>query len=231
MEAPLGVPLGPHSGSVPTRPDPFAAVLLGGYGGGWVPTAEALTMPFTEEVARAHGASIGAGVVALLPADRCPLREVAAVARYLEASGAGQCGPCIHGLAEMADQLALLADQPQRFRGIEHLRTVCDLAEGRGACAHPDGAARFVRSAPASSPITSSGTAGVRSAGTRHPSSPCRGPRPRRCPCWPAGPPSPGDRGDPGGRAGGHPGHAPGRARYQLVLDPIACDGPGCAPS
>jgi NADH:ubiquinone oxidoreductase subunit F (NADH-binding) len=146
VETPLGVPLGTTLEMGPAEVPSTSAVLLGGYGGGWVAASEALSMPFTEESARAHGASVGAGVVALLPADRCPLREVAAVARYLEASGAGQCGPCVHGLAEMADQLAWLADQPQRFRGVDHLRTVCDLAEGRGACAHPDGAARFVRS-------------------------------------------------------------------------------------
>ena len=36
------------------------AVLLGGYGGGWVPAATALSMPFTEEAARSAGSSLGA---------------------------------------------------------------------------------------------------------------------------------------------------------------------------
>jgi NADH:ubiquinone oxidoreductase subunit F (NADH-binding) len=147
MEAPLGVPLSTSlqigSGQVAAT----SAVLLGGYGGGWVPTDRALAMPLTEEAARAQGASLGAGVVVLLPADRCPLREVAGVTRYLEVSAAGQCGPCVHGLAELADELHALAEQPHRFRGVDHLRTVCDQVEGRGACAHPDGVVRFVRSA------------------------------------------------------------------------------------
>ena len=77
----------------PWRSASVQGVLLGGYGGGWVSTAEALAMPLTEEAARHRGSSIGAGVVILLPVDVCPLLEVSRVVRYLEGQGAGPVRP------------------------------------------------------------------------------------------------------------------------------------------
>ncbi len=148
VEAPLGRPLGAVLGLAPGAERTVQAVLLGGYGGGWVPTAEALAMPLTEEAARRQGSSIGAGVVILLPGDVCPLLEVSRVVRYLQSQGAGQCGPCVHGLDALASAVESLAVQPRALRGgVADISTLCGLVEGRGACAHPDGAARFVRSA------------------------------------------------------------------------------------
>jgi len=148
VEVPLGTTLGNALGITPERAAGIQAVLLGGYGGGWLPTATALALPFEEEAARASGTSIGAGVVVLLPIGVCPLVEVARVARYMEGEGAGQCGPCVNGLDVLASQLELLADRPQSLRsGLSAFPTLCGLVEGRGACHHPDGVARFVRSA------------------------------------------------------------------------------------
>ena len=148
VEAPLGHPLGDILGLARGTERSVQAILLGGYGGGWVPTAEAVAMPLTEEAARAQGSSIGAGVVILLPAEVCPLLEVSRVVRYLESQGAGQCGPCVHGLDALASTLESLAVRPRALRGgITEISALCALVEGRGACAHPDGAARFVRSA------------------------------------------------------------------------------------
>jgi len=72
------------------------------------------------------------------------------VTGYLAAESAGQCGPCLNGLPRIAAALAELAG----FKGPGHRRrTVADLerwsglVEGRGACHHPDGTVRFVRSA------------------------------------------------------------------------------------
>jgi len=87
-------------------------------------------------------------VVALLPSDICPLSEAARVVRYLERQGAGQCGPCVNGLAALAHSLEQLAYRPASLRGgLSSIPTLCGLVEGRGACRHPDGVARFVRSA------------------------------------------------------------------------------------
>ncbi len=148
VEVPLGVPMGHFLGLGVGDAQEVQGVLLGGYGGGWLPTAQALAMPMTEEEARRHGSSLGAGVLALLPADVCPLAEVSRVARYMDGQKAGQCGPCINGLDGVARGLELLAYQPRSLRGgLSPILTVCDLMEGRGACGHPDGVARFVRTA------------------------------------------------------------------------------------
>lgn len=148
VEAPLGVPLGDILSLGTDAMKSIAGVLLGGYGGGWAATDQALAMLLGEEAARKLGSSIGAGVVVLLPSDVCPLLEVSRVVRYLEGEGAGQCGPCVNGLDVLANTMELLAVQPRALRnGISAIPTLCGLVEGRGACRHPDGVARFVRTA------------------------------------------------------------------------------------
>jgi len=148
VEAPLGMPLGESLLLDASNARSIQGVLLGGYGGGWLSSAEALAMPLTEETARLKGSSIGSGVVALLPSGICSLSEVSRVVRYLEGQGAGQCGPCVNGLAALANSLELLAHRPASLRGgLPIISRLCGLVEGRGACHHPDGAARFVRSA------------------------------------------------------------------------------------
>jgi len=148
VEVPFGTTLERALGLDPEAARGIQGVLLGGYGGGWVPTSTALTMPFTEQVARSHGSSIGAGVVVLLPTGVCPLVECARVVRYMEGEGAGQCGPCVNGLDVLATSVEHLAYRPRSLRGgVAALPTLCGLVEGRGACHHPDGVARFVRTA------------------------------------------------------------------------------------
>jgi len=148
VEVPLGTTLGHALGIDAEAARGIQGVLLGGYGGGWIPTATALSMPFTEEAARSHGSSIGAGVVVLLPTGVCPLAEAARVVRYMEGEGAGQCGPCVNGLDLLATSMEHLAYRPRSLRGgVAALPTLCGLVEGRGACRHPDGVARFVRTA------------------------------------------------------------------------------------
>jgi NADH:ubiquinone oxidoreductase subunit F (NADH-binding) len=148
VEATLGTPLGQVLGITGHDTPSIQGVLVGGYGGGWITAAEAVSTPLTEEALRAIGSSIGAGVVALLPAGVCPLAEVAEVTRYLQGEGAGQCGPCVNGLAAIATTVEQLAFRPEMLRsGVGVLPTLCGLVEGRGACRHPDGVARFVRTA------------------------------------------------------------------------------------
>jgi NADH:ubiquinone oxidoreductase subunit F (NADH-binding) len=126
----------------------YQGALLGGYGGSWITMPTLFDLPLTEEAARKAGTTLGAGVVALLPRGVCPLVETARVVRYMEQQGAGQCGPCIHGLAGLADMTQALAYQPRVVRGgVRSVLDLCDLVDGRGACRHPDGVARFVRSA------------------------------------------------------------------------------------
>ena len=146
VEAPLGATLGQVLDMGPDDVRSLQGVLFGGYGGGWVTPTEAARTPLSEEALRSLGSSLGAGVVALLPAGSCPLAETARVVRYLEGQGAGQCGPCVHGLAALATAVERLAFEPTGRSGpVSSIESLCGLVEGRGACHHPDGVARFVR--------------------------------------------------------------------------------------
>ena len=109
VEAVLGSSLRQATGLRPEEISGARGILLGGYGGGWVSPGAFDELPVSEKAARRVGATLGAGVVAVLPRDVCPLAETAEVARYMEGQGAGQCGPCIEGLAELADDLERLA--------------------------------------------------------------------------------------------------------------------------
>ena len=73
--------------------------------------------------------------------------ETARVVRYLALESAGQCGPCLNGLPRIAAGFVELATGRPRPTTIEDLQRWSGLVTGRGACHHPDGTARFVRSA------------------------------------------------------------------------------------
>ncbi len=109
-------------------------VLVGGYHGKWLPNDS--TRPET---------SGGAGIIVALGTDTCPLGETHRVAQWLASQSAGQCGPCVFGLAALVDDFErLLAGDPAGWHDAQrHL----GLVPGRGACAHPDGSARFLVSA------------------------------------------------------------------------------------
>jgi NADH:ubiquinone oxidoreductase subunit F (NADH-binding) len=141
VEAEIGAPL-------PTlvHHDGAQAVLIGGFHGTWLPADAIDTLTFDNAALKTRGASVGAGVIAALPADRCGLAEAARVARYLAAESAGQCGPCLNGLPRMAAALAELAGPGHRKQVRADLERWAGLVTGRGACNHPDGTARFVRS-------------------------------------------------------------------------------------
>lgn len=123
------------------------AVLVGGYHGAWLPADQVAGLPLSNAALRPLGASVGAGVIAALPADRCGLAETARVVRYLALESAGQCGPCLAGLPRIAAALTQVAGARPRREVLADLSRWAGLVEGRGACHHPDGTVRFVRSA------------------------------------------------------------------------------------
>lgn len=155
VEAALGTPLRTVLDLGDRDAENVQGVLLGGYGGAWIRPGEALGMPLTEEAARESQATLGPGVVVVLPRGVCALQEVSRVVRYMAGQSAGQCGPCVNGLGELSLALDTLASGPARRERRPHrqppraetLLQLCDLVEGRGACRHPDGVASFVRSA------------------------------------------------------------------------------------
>src|ERR1022692_4894260 len=124
---------------------PTQALLVGGYFGTWVSAAKAASLPFSSAGLADLGAGVGAGLLAALPDAACGLRETARVMRYLADESAGQCGPCLFGLDAVAGQVQRIADG--RMSDLSMLRRWLGQVDGRGACSHPDGAVRLVRSA------------------------------------------------------------------------------------
>jgi NADH:ubiquinone oxidoreductase subunit F (NADH-binding) len=145
-EVELGTPLRQIIQLCGDAPSSVAAVLVGGYFGSWLGARE-LDSPLSEAGLRPAGARPGARALVVLGADSCPVVETARALRYLADESAGQCGPCTFGLPAMADAALSLARRQAQPRIVERLRTLAGLVEGRGACAHPDGAANLLRSA------------------------------------------------------------------------------------
>ena len=123
------------------------AVLIGGYHGSWLPAGQAASLSLDNAALSPFGGMVGAGVVAALPAGRCGLAETARVVRYLALESAGQCGPCLNGLPRIAEALAELAGPRPGGQVRADVERWATAISGRGACAHPDGSVRFVRSA------------------------------------------------------------------------------------
>jgi NADH:ubiquinone oxidoreductase subunit F (NADH-binding) len=126
------------------------AVLVGGYHGAWLPAGPGARLPdlqLSNGTLRPAGAGLGAGVVTVLAAERCGLVETARVASYLAGESARQCGPCLNGLPRLAEVFADLASPGTTPAAAGEVRRLAGLVERRGACHHPDGTARLVRSA------------------------------------------------------------------------------------
>jgi NADH:ubiquinone oxidoreductase subunit F (NADH-binding) len=123
------------------------AFLFGGYAGTWVDGRNAMTLRLSRNGLHRAGATIGAGIIVALPQSACPVAEVAAVADWMEEQSAHQCGPCTNGLGSIADTLADVRDGHAQRTAPDDLRRWSSLVLGRGACAHPDGVARFVTTA------------------------------------------------------------------------------------
>ena len=126
---------------------PPSAVLTGGYGGRWVAGDAAWLTDFEPDALRAAGAGVGCGLLAVLPHGACPLAETAHLASYLAGESAGQCGPCVFGLPEVAESLHDLAAGRAGRRQVRRLQRQLDAVRGRGGCNHPDGVAAMVTSA------------------------------------------------------------------------------------
>ncbi|WP_424887522.1 NADH-ubiquinone oxidoreductase-F iron-sulfur binding region domain-containing protein [Streptomyces sp. XH2] len=145
VEVPGGVPLAyvlKVCGAAPA----LQGVLTGGCHGAWLDTATAARARVSHGGLADRGGALGVGAVLALPADTCPLGETVRAAHWLAAQSAGQCGPCRSGVPALAGALAdVVAGAGQG--ALERVREAAGAVRGRGACGHPDGAARFVLSA------------------------------------------------------------------------------------
>jgi NADH:ubiquinone oxidoreductase subunit F (NADH-binding) len=123
------------------------AALFGGYAGTWVDGAALPRLALSNAHLAPYRASLGAGVVLLLSADACPVAEIARVTRWLAGESAGQCGPCVHGLDALARTFEQICQGGAHGDVLARVEQLGMLVGRRGACAHPDGTARFATSA------------------------------------------------------------------------------------
>jgi NADH:ubiquinone oxidoreductase subunit F (NADH-binding) len=145
-ETPLGVTVADVLGAAGATLPSVGPVLLGGYFGAWVQADQVATTTLGVEPMRAAGLSLGAGVLAVLPKSGCGLAESARVTAWLAAQTAGQCGPCVYGLHAIANAMSALVEGDHTRATSQTLTRWLSMVQGRGACRHPDGTARFVES-------------------------------------------------------------------------------------
>ncbi len=146
-ELAFGTPMSELLAAAGGATEPLRALLVGGYFGTWVEASQALGLRLAREDLRSVGCSLGSGVLIALGEGSCGLHESARVIDYLARESSGQCGPCVHGLRAIADRVGELADGVAHPGETERVLRWAAEVRGRGACHHPDGAARFVESA------------------------------------------------------------------------------------
>jgi len=122
------------------------AVLLGGFYGTWVSASDAKRATLDNGHLRSIGSSLGCGALIALPSSACGVLESARVLTWLAGETAGQCGPCVHGLAAIAGAMTDLALGSASADTVATLHRWANQIEGRGACSYPDGAVRLLRS-------------------------------------------------------------------------------------
>jgi len=123
------------------------AVLLGGYFGAFAPADQAWDLPLEQAAMRARGFALGCGVVSLISEAECGVTGASRIMAYMAAQSARQCGPCIFGLAAIAEATSRLSARRAEGDDLERIGRWSAQLTGRGACRHPDGAVGLLRSA------------------------------------------------------------------------------------
>lgn len=147
VESAIGTPVDVLVAGAGGLSAPAQAVLFGGFFGTWVPAADAMAAPFSRAGLAPLGAAPGAGIIVVLPDTACGIHETARVLNWYAAESAGQCGPCVFGLGDLASVFDQLAKGTARAADVDRLLRWARDVEGRGGCRHPDGAVRLLRSA------------------------------------------------------------------------------------
>ncbi len=146
-ELALGTPLPDLLRAAGGPIEPLQALLIGGYFGTWITAERAGSLRLSRADLHQVGGGLGSGVVIALGASACGLHETARIIGYLADESAGQCGACVNGLAAIAQSVEALAEGDAHPHELARLKRWTEDVRGRGACQHPDGAARFVQSA------------------------------------------------------------------------------------
>jgi NADH:ubiquinone oxidoreductase subunit F (NADH-binding) len=117
--------------------------LVGGFHGSWTTWETLGSARVSVAGMRMLGSPLGAGVVLSAPSGTCPVALTGDIVAYLAGQSAGRCGPCFNGLPALAGAVTSVVNGDGGPARVEQLAT---LVERRGACAHPDGTVRLVRS-------------------------------------------------------------------------------------
>jgi NADH:ubiquinone oxidoreductase subunit F (NADH-binding) len=147
LEVATGYPVAGCLGAGGQATEEAGAVLVGGYSGAWLTNAECARATLDRSGMAAVDGVIGCAAIVVLPASACGIQETARVMRWLADQTAGQCGPCVHGLAAIAEGTEQLARGAASANVLKRLHRWAGDVEGRGACRYPDGAVRLLRSA------------------------------------------------------------------------------------
>jgi NADH:ubiquinone oxidoreductase subunit F (NADH-binding) len=137
------VPLGARLADVVAPAAPTSgvqALLLGGYAGRWFGGGRLAD-------ARLDRSHLGCGSIVVLGERSCGVAATHAIASWLAAESAGQCGPCMYGLPALAEAVGRHAAGGAPARWSAQVDRLMWMVDGRGACKHPDGVVRMVRSA------------------------------------------------------------------------------------
>ena len=141
-EVALGTPLTTVVDEAGGLKAPVSAFLVGGYFGTWLRSEDCSSLRLLDADLAQHGASLGARAIVALPRTR-PGRG-RALTRYLADESAGQCGPCVNGLAAIADGSS---GSHRESATTARAWSVGSMSSAAGARASTDGATRFVASA------------------------------------------------------------------------------------
>nr|WP_300051042.1 NADH-ubiquinone oxidoreductase-F iron-sulfur binding region domain-containing protein [uncultured Nocardioides sp.] len=120
-----------------------APALVGGFHGSWATWETVASLKVSVPGMRPLGVALGAGVVHAPGPGACPLALTVRITDYLASQCARRCGPCLNGLPAIALALHRVLDGSGGQARVEELAS---LVVRRGACAHPDGTVRLVRS-------------------------------------------------------------------------------------
>ncbi len=121
-------------------------VMLGDSFGAWADVHDARELPLDPAVMTRHGLWFGAGVIAVMPQATCGVVQTASLMAYMAGESVGQCGPCVFGMRAVADATQRVAGRTPEPGDLERIGRWGAQLAGRGACAHPDGAAVFLKS-------------------------------------------------------------------------------------
>jgi NADH:ubiquinone oxidoreductase subunit F (NADH-binding) len=147
QEVELGSTVGEIVEAAGGKRNELQAVLLGGYFGAFARVDEAWDLELDQASLRARGFALGCGVVSPISEAECGVSTTSRIMAYMASQSARQCGPCLFGLAAIAQATTRLSARRAEGNDLERIERWSAQLTGRGACRHPDGAVGLLRSA------------------------------------------------------------------------------------